>query len=54
MVGVDVTELIHGFVLAINLEATELDLINSIFPHPTLSEMIHESVLNAYERSIHI
>ena len=54
LVGVDVTELIHGFVLAINLEATELDLINSIFPHPTLSEMIHESVLNAYERSIHI
>jgi len=54
LIGVDVTELIHGFVLAINLEATELDLINSIFPHPTLSEMIHESVLNAYERSIHI
>ncbi|WP_316353527.1 dihydrolipoyl dehydrogenase [Candidatus Trichorickettsia mobilis] len=54
MIGAEVTELIQGYVIAKNLEATELDLINTIFPHPTLSEMMHESVLQAYERAIHI
>lgn len=54
MVGAEVTELIHGFVVAMNLETTEEELIHSIFPHPTLSEMMHESVLNAYGRTIHI
>jgi dihydrolipoamide dehydrogenase len=54
MVGAEVTELIQGFVVAMNLETTEEELIHSIFPHPTLSEMMHESVLNAYGRTIHI
>jgi dihydrolipoamide dehydrogenase len=53
MVGAEVTELIQGFVIAMNLETTEEDLINSVFPHPTLSEMMHESVLDAYGRVIH-
>ncbi|KAF8818792.1 dihydrolipoyl dehydrogenase [Rickettsia endosymbiont of Cardiosporidium cionae] len=54
MIGVGVTELIHGYVIAKELESTHIELINTIFPHPTLSEMLHESVLNAYEQSIHI
>ena len=53
MVGAEVTELIHGFVIAIGLETTEEDLMHTIFPHPTLSEMMHESVLDAYDRAIH-
>lgn len=54
MVGAEVTELIQGFVVAMNLETTEEDLMHSVFPHPTLSEMMHESVLGAYGRAIHI
>jgi dihydrolipoamide dehydrogenase len=54
MVGAEVTELIQGFVIAMNLETTEAELIESIFPHPTLSEMMHESVLAAYGQVIHI
>ena len=54
MVGAEVTELIQGFVVAMNLETTEEELIASVFPHPTLSEMMHESVLAAYGRAIHI
>jgi dihydrolipoamide dehydrogenase len=53
MVGAEVTELIQGFVVAMNLETTEEELIHSVFPHPTLSEMMHESVLDAYGRVIH-
>ena len=53
MIGTEVTELINTFSLAIKLEATEEDIINTIFPHPTLSESIHESVLSAFDRSIH-
>jgi dihydrolipoamide dehydrogenase len=53
MIGAEVTELIQGFVVAMNCETTEAELINSIFPHPTLSEMMHESVLDAYGRVIH-
>jgi dihydrolipoamide dehydrogenase len=53
MVGAEVTELIQGFVVAMNLETTEEELIQSVFPHPTLSEMMHESVLAAYGRVIH-
>jgi dihydrolipoamide dehydrogenase len=53
MAGAEVTELIQGFVIAMNCETTEAELINSIFPHPTLSEMMHESVLDAYGRAIH-
>jgi len=54
MVGAEVTELIQGFVVAMNLETTEEELIHSVFPHPTLSEMMHESVLDAYDRVIHM
>jgi len=54
MVGAEVTELIQGFVVAMNLETTEEDLMHTVFPHPTLSEMMHESVLDAYDRVIHM
>jgi dihydrolipoamide dehydrogenase len=54
MVGAEVTELIQGFVVAMNCESTEAELIHSVFPHPTLSEMMHESVLDAYQRVIHV
>ncbi len=54
MIGPEVTELINTFSLAMKLEATEEDLINTIFPHPTLSESIHESVLDAFGRAIHV
>jgi dihydrolipoamide dehydrogenase len=54
MVGAEVTELIQGYVIAKNLETTEAELMQSIFPHPTLSEMMHESVLDAYGRALHI
>jgi len=54
MVGAEVTELIQGFVVAMNCETTEAELINSIFPHPTISETMHESVLDAYGRVIHM
>ena len=53
MVGAEVTELIQGFVVAMNLETTEQDLIDSVFPHPTLSEMMHESVMDSEGRVIH-
>jgi len=54
MVGAEVTELIQGYVVGRQLETTEEDLMNTVFPHPTLSEMMHESVLDAYGRVIHI
>jgi dihydrolipoamide dehydrogenase len=54
MVGAEVTELVQGFVIAMNLETTEEELIHAVFPHPTLSEMMHESVLDAYGRVIHM
>jgi dihydrolipoamide dehydrogenase len=53
MIGAEVTELIQGYVVARQLETTEEDLMNTVFPHPTLSEMMHESVLDAYGRAIH-
>ncbi|WP_394197948.1 dihydrolipoyl dehydrogenase [Litoreibacter albidus] len=53
MVGAEVTELIQGYVVGRALETTEEDLMNTVFPHPTLSEMMHESVLDAYDRAIH-
>ncbi|GGC55719.1 dihydrolipoyl dehydrogenase [Chelatococcus reniformis] len=53
LVGAEVTELIQGFVVAMNLETTEEELIHSVFPHPTLSETMHESVLDAFGRVIH-
>jgi dihydrolipoamide dehydrogenase len=54
MIGAEVTELIQGYVVARQLETTEADLIATVFPHPTLSEMMHESVLAAWERVLHI
>ena len=53
MIGAEVTELIQGYVVGRTLETTEEDLMNTVFPHPTLSEMMHESVLDAYGRAIH-
>jgi dihydrolipoamide dehydrogenase len=53
MIGAEVTELIQGYVVGRTLETTEEELMHSVFPHPTLSEMMHESVLDAYGRAIH-
>ncbi|MEY2992029.1 MAG: hypothetical protein RI946_1423 [Pseudomonadota bacterium] len=54
MVGAEVTEMIQGYVIGRQLETTEEDLMHTVFPHPTLSEMMHESVLDAYGRAIHM
>lgn len=54
MIGAEVTEMIQGFGVAKSLETTELDLMHTVFPHPTLSEMMHESVLDAYGKVIHM
>ncbi|MEH6831680.1 MAG: dihydrolipoyl dehydrogenase [Sulfitobacter sp.] len=54
MIGAEVTELIQGYVVGRQLETTEEDLMNTVFPHPTLSEMMHESVLDAYGKVIHM
>jgi dihydrolipoamide dehydrogenase len=54
MVGAEVTEMIQGYVVGKTLETTEAELMNSIFPHPTISESMHESVLAAYGRVLHI
>ncbi len=54
MIGAEVTELIQGYVIAKTNELTEAELMHTVFAHPTLSEMMHESVLNAYGRAIHI
>ncbi|WP_127111783.1 dihydrolipoyl dehydrogenase [Shimia sediminis] len=54
MVGAEVTEMIQGYVVGRTLETTEVELMNTVFPHPTLSEMMHESVLDAYGRVIHM
>jgi len=54
MIGAEVTELIQGYVVAMNLETTEEELIHTVFPHPTLSEMMHEAVLDSEGRAIHV
>jgi dihydrolipoamide dehydrogenase len=54
MVGAEVTELIQGYAIAMQAEVTEQELMDTIFPHPTLSEMMHEAVLDAYGRVLHI
>ena len=54
MVGAEVTELIQGYAIAKSAELVETDLMHTIFPHPTLSEMMHESVLDAYGRVVHV
>lgn len=53
MIGTEVTELIQGYVVAMTMETTEASLMHTVFPHPTLSEMMHESVLAAYGHAIH-
>lgn len=53
MIGAEVTELIQGYAIGKTLETTEAELMHTVFPHPTLSEMMHESVLNAYGKTIH-
>ncbi len=53
MIGAEVTELIQGYGIAKTLESTETELMETVFPHPTLSEMMHESVLDAYGRALH-
>ena len=54
MAGAEVTELIQGYAVARSLETTEAELMHTVFPHPTLSEMMHESVLDAYDKALHI
>ena len=54
MIGAEVTELIQGYVIWRQLETTEQDLMETVFPHPTLSEMMHESVLDAFDKVIHV
>ena len=54
MIGADVTEMIQGFAIAQKLEGTEEDIMTTVFPHPTLSEMMHESTLDAYDKVIHM
>ena len=54
MIGAEVTEMIQGYVVGRTLETTEEDLMNTVFPHPTMSEMMHEAVLDAYGRALHI
>ena len=53
MIGAEVTELIQGFAIGKNLETTEAELMQTIFPHPTISEIMHEAILDAYGRAIH-
>ena len=54
MVGHEVTEMIQGYVTAITMEATEEDLHGTVYPHPTMSEAMHEAALDAYGRMIHL
>jgi len=54
MIGAEVTEMIQGFAVAMTLETTEEELMATVFPHPTMSEAMHEAVLDAYGRALHI
>ncbi len=54
MIGGEVTEMIQGFTIAMTMEATEVELMATCFPHPTMSEAMHEATLDAYGRAIHI
>jgi dihydrolipoamide dehydrogenase len=54
MIGAEVTEMIQGYVIARTLESTEAELMNTVFPHPTISETMHEAVLDAYGQALHI
>ena len=54
MIGAEVTEMIQGYVIGKTLETTEVELMETVFPHPTISEAMHESVLAAYGRTLHM
>ena len=54
MIGAEVTEMIQGFALAMTLEATEAELFATVFPHPTMSEAMHEAALDAFGRVLHL
>ena len=54
MIGADVTEMIQGYVTAITMEATEEDIHGIVYPHPTMSEAMHEASLDAYQRVLHL
>lgn len=54
MIGAEVTEMIQGYVIGRTLETTEAELMHTVFPHPTISESMHESVLAAYGKALHI
>ena len=54
MIGAEVTEMIQGYVVAMTMEGTEAELMHTVFPHPTISEAMHEAVLAAYGRAVHI
>jgi dihydrolipoamide dehydrogenase len=54
MIGAEVTEMIQGYVVGKTLETTEVELMGTVFPHPTISEVMHEGVLSAYGRALHI
>ena len=53
MIGAEVTEMIQGYTIARTLETTETELMHTVFPHPTVSETMHEAVLDAYKQAIH-
>ena len=54
MIGAEVTEMIQGFALAMTLEATEAEIMATVFPHPTMSEAMHEAALDAYGKVLHL
>ena len=54
MIGAEVTEMINGFVIAMTMEATDAEVFATCFPHPTMSEAMHEAALDAYGRALHI
>jgi dihydrolipoamide dehydrogenase len=54
MIGAEVTEMIQGFTIAMTLEATEAELMSTVFPHPTMSEAMHEAVLDAFGQVLHL
>ena len=54
MIGAEVTEMIQGYTIARTLESTEAELMHTVFPHPTISETMHEAVLSAYGQTLHM
>ena len=54
MIGAEVTEMIQGYTISKTLETTETELMHTVFPHPTMSEMMHEAVLDAFDKTLHM